>query len=222
STEAGGDVTLIAGGNVTSVLPSSQASYYYDGNQQSSQNGNDFSTAGSGAYGSQPGNVTIVAGGNVTGDYLVANGTGSIFAGVEMDANGNTVKDGSGNYVLGASGSAGTDANKFALALSLISGGWNVTAAQNIYLQEVRNPNGVFDTSAGTAYKHYFDYSPGDYVDLNAGNLVQLGASPSTLPRPAGLAIPFLYPSIVNITAGAGGVQLTGGSTAPFNQLILL
>jgi len=228
STEAGGDVTLIAGGNVTSVLPVSvgtgKIGYVFDGGTPSTSVASghtDFSTAGSGAYGSQPGNVTIVAGGNVTGDYLVANGTGSIFAGVEMDANGNTVKDGSGNYVLGASGSAGTDANKFALALSLISGGWNVTAAQNIYLQEVRNPNGVFDTSAGTAYKHYFDYSPGDYVDLNAGNLVQLGASPSTLPRPAGLAIPFLYPSIVNITAGAGGVQLTGGSTAPFNQLIL-
>ena len=124
-----------------------------------------------------PGDVTIVAGGNVTGHYLVANGTGSIFAGVQMDANGNPVVDGSGHYVLGASGSAGTDPLNPNFALSLIAGGWNVTAAQNILLQEVRNPNGVFNISGGPAYNHYFNYAPGDFVNLNAGNLVQLGAS---------------------------------------------
>ena len=62
---------------------------------------------------------------------------------------------------------------------------------------------------------------PSDYVDLNAGNLVQLGASPSVLPRPTGILVPFIYPSILNINAGAGGVELVGGSTDPFNQLIL-
>ena len=223
STAAGGDVTLIAGGNVTSVLPVSvgtgKIGYVYDGNTLTSvaSGHTDFPTAGSGAYGSQPGNVTIVAGGNVTGHYLVANGAGSIFAGVQMDANGNPVEDSSGNYVLGASGSAGTDANKNALALSLISGGWNVTAAQNIILQEVRNPNGVFDTKGGTAYNHLFDYAPGDYVNLTAGNQVELGASASTLPRLT--QVPMIFPSILNITAGAGGVILNGDST--YNQLIL-
>ena len=165
--------------------------------------------------------MTIVAGGNVTGHYLVANGTGSIFAGVQMDANGNPVKDSSGNYVLGASGSAGTDQKNPNFALSLISGGWNVTAAQNIILQEVRNPNGVFDINGGSTFAHYFDYAAGDYVDLNAGNLVQLGASPSILPRPTGIPVPFIYPSVLYITAGAGGVKLVGGSTEPFDQLIL-
>ena len=92
STAAGGDVTLIAGGNVTSVLPG-KGVYYDDGNLVIPENGNDYITAGCGAYGSQPGNVTIVAGGNVTGHYLVANGTGSIFAGVEMDANANPVTE---------------------------------------------------------------------------------------------------------------------------------
>jgi filamentous hemagglutinin family protein len=219
STAAGGDVTLIAGGDVTSVLPG-KGVYYYDGNQVSPNNGTDYTTAGSGAYGSQPGNVTIVAGGNVTGHYLVANGTGSIFAGVQMDANGNPIKDASGNYVLGSTGSAGTDPLNPNFALSLITGGWNVTAAQNILLQEVRNPNGVFDVSGGSSYNHYFNYAPGDYVNLDAGNLVQLGTLPSSLPRLTGTQIPFIYPSIVNIDAGAGGVHLIGG-TAPFNQLIL-
>ena len=105
STEAGGDVTLIAGGDVKSVLPGSGV-YYYDGNPESPNNAY-YLTAGSGAYGSQPGNVTIVAGGDVAGHYLVAYGTGSIFAGVQMDANGNPKMDSSGNYLLGTSGQRG-------------------------------------------------------------------------------------------------------------------
>ena len=231
STAAGGNVTLIAGGDVTSVLPVNVGSasnpkigYDYNGTEYSSLifggANADFSTAGSGTYGSQAGNVTIVAGGNVTGHYLVANGTGKIFAGVQMDANGNPETDASGNYLLGTAGSAGTDQINPNLALSLISGGWNVTAAQNIVLQEVRNPNGVFDINGGNAYVHYFNYQTGGYVNLNAGNLVQLGASLSILPRPTGIQIPFVYPPALNITAGAGGVCLIG-STAPFNQLIL-
>jgi hypothetical protein len=93
---------------VTSLLP---------GNFISAQN-NDFTTAGVGAYGKQNGNVNIVAGGDVTGDYLVANGTGKIFAGVEMDAAGNPITDVSGNYVLGNSGSAGNNQLNPNLALN--------------------------------------------------------------------------------------------------------
>jgi filamentous hemagglutinin family protein len=222
STAAGGDVNLTAGGNVSSVLPISAGTgkigYVYDGSlfTSTASGHNDFATAGSGAYGHQVGNVNIVAGGNVTGNYLVANGTGSIFAGVKMDASGNPIKDSSGNYVMGVSGSAGTDANKNSMALSLISGGWNVAAAQNIILQEVSNPNGDFDVSAGAAYNNYFDYSPGDYVNLSAGNSVQLG-SPA-LPR-ASVNVPVIYPSILNVSAGAGGVTL--GTQSSANGLIL-
>jgi filamentous hemagglutinin family protein len=217
STAAGGDVNLTAGGNVTSILPANKG-YYYDGNFVSA-NTTSFATAGAGAYGSQLGNVNIVAGGNVTGNYLVANGTGSIFAGVQMDANGNPVKDASGHYVLGATGSAGTSQLSPNLALNLISGGWNVTAAQNIILQEVRNPNGVFNITGAASMKHYFDYAPDDYVNLTAGNLVQLGATSSALPRVDSLREPVIYPGILNINAGAGGVILKGDSF--FNQLIL-
>ena len=83
STAAGGNVTLIAGGTVSSVLPEKGA-YLYDGNSVTPDNGNDFLTAGAGSYGrTQTGDFTVVAGGDVTGHYLVANGTGSIFAGVK-------------------------------------------------------------------------------------------------------------------------------------------
>ena len=217
STEAGGNVNLTAGRDVTSLLPANRG-YYYDGSFVTAQN-NDYTTAGCGAYGPEAGNVTIIAGGNVTGNYLVANGVGSIFAGVTMDANGNPVRNAQGNYVLGNSGSAGTSLLKPNLALDLIKGGWNVTAAQNIILQEVLNPNGIFDVNGGSAYDHYFNYAPGDFVNLVAGDQIQLGASSSLLPRVGSLKVPIIFPSILNLTAGAGGVVFTGDFY--YNQLTL-
>ena len=311
STAAGGDVSLTAGGDVTSVLPGVNGFFYNGDFYNSLPSGyTDFGTAGSGAYGSQPGNVTIVAGGNVTGHYLVANGYGRIYAGVAMDSQDNPIiktdsqgkpinevdgrgnsilldgqghvfgrdaqsnpilLDGSGNVVPtknvvivpngtsidangnsvnaynleftltdgtkqdesatavtafalepGSSGSAGgSDPLNPNLALSLISGGWNVAAAQNILLQEVRNPNGIFDCLGGISLNHYFDYSADSYVNLSAGNQIQLGASSSALPRVAAIDninVPVIYPSILNLTAGSGGVVLDGDS---INQLIL-
>jgi hypothetical protein len=223
STEAGGNVTITAGGDVTSYLP---------GGKSPATIGGD---AGSGAFGPQAGNVTVVAGGNVTGHYVEANGTGAIYAGVKMangvpvDADGNPVTDGK-SYVLDSlTGSAGTSNHK--LALSLIAGGWTVKAAQDIYLQEVRNPNGVFNNTPNfstpngkvpsLAY-HYFDYAPDAYVNLSAGNSVQLGDSSTSLPRSLsdGVIVPFIYAPILNIVAGAGGVVLNGDST-PYDKLIL-
>ena len=222
STEAGGNVTIVAGGNVNSFLPS--------GNSGSSIGGD----AGSGAFGTQAGNVTVVAGGDVTGHYVVANGGGKIFAGAKMDASGNPL-DASGNLIdltaanapyalaAGSGGSAGTSDTK--LALSLVAGGWTVNAAQDINLQEVRNPNGVFNNY--TAHNlpksyHYFDYAAGAYVNLSAGNSVTLGDSSSNLPRANadGVDVPFIYAPILNIIAGVGGVNLTG-DTDPYNKLIL-
>ena len=46
-------------------------------------------------------------------------------------------------------------------------------------MQEVRNPNGDFNDNQGAASYHAFDYAPDDYVNLTAGNQVQLGV-PST------------------------------------------
>jgi len=228
STLAGGDVNLIAGGNVQSLLPGRNG-YHYDGNFYSSGGPNaDVVTAGAGAYGSQAGDVTIVAGGDVTGNYVVANGTGRIVAGAKMDANGNPLDTlgnpipiGGSGYVTdpNAAGSAGTSSSE--LALNLIKGGWNVMAAQDITLQEVRNPNGTFNTDSGGAW-HAFDYAPSDYVNLTAGNLVDLGGTSSSLPRLNtfdNLKVPVIYPGILNIVAGAGGVVLDGDST--YNQLIL-
>jgi len=94
------------------------------------------------------------------------------------------------------------------VALSLIKGDWDLNAPNgNIYLQEVRNPNGIFNrstTAAGKAGNHLFDYDPQASVDLTAGNGVYLtGAS---VPRSD--AIPVIYPPTLDIRAGAGGVNL--------------
>jgi hypothetical protein len=216
STEAGGNVAITAGGDVTSYLPQGNLPAVIGGD------------AGSGAFGplaGQVGDVTIVAGGNVTGHYVEANGKGAIFAGVKMDANGSPLKDAAGNYVLNSSstGSAGTADNK--LALSLVAGGWTVAAAQDIYLQEVRNPNGVFNTKTKNITPpsyHYFNYAQDAYVNLSAGNSVNLGDNLSNLPRDNsdGVDIPFIYAPILNIVAGRGGVVL-GGDSSPYDRLIL-
>lgn len=214
STAAGGNVTLIAGGDITSVLPG-KGGYYYNGNLVK-QTSVDNATAGSGAYGPQAGNVTLIAGGNVTGNYVVANGVGSIYAGVLMN-NGVPLTDGQGKYLLGTTGNAGTSQNL--LALNLIKGGWNVTAARDINLQEVRNPNGVFNVGGSAFLKHLFNYAADDYVNLAAGNAVQLGGNASNLPRLDTMNVPIIYPGILNVTAGAGGVSFVGDSV--YSQLIL-
>jgi hypothetical protein len=135
--------------------------------------------AGTGAFG--PGNVTITAKGNVYGHYMLVNGQGSIRAGKNIgNANQN-------------------------VALSLVDGGWNLNAGGDIYLQEVRNPNGVFDPSTGSsgAGYHLFDYSADASVALTAGNGVYLTGSS----RGSG-SVPVIYPPSLDITAGLGGVNL--------------
>ena len=193
STAAGGDVTITAGGDIVSYLPS---------NSDTKLHATD---AGTGAFGLQPGNVTLNAGGNITGHYVLRDGVGVINAGVQ-------VQDGQVT-VVNPSGDAGTaQAN---LALSLVKGGWTVNAPQDIFLQEVRNPNGVYNslgfTSGSISYlaaKHYFDYAPSDYVTLDAGDSVNLtGVSGSSLPRRSGSfdqAIPAIYPPTLTINAGDG------------------
>jgi hypothetical protein len=171
ATAAGGNVTLNAGSNVLSFPATTVAA----------------GDAGIGAFGPEAGNVSITAGGNVYGNFMLANGTGTVTAGQN----------------------AGTLQNN--VALSLVAGSWNLNAQNNIYLQEVRNPNGVFNnTTVGLNHtvstgNHLFDYSPSASVSLKAANGVYLTGY--DLPRPNG-AVPMLLPATLNINAGAGGSTL--------------
>jgi hypothetical protein len=177
STADGGNVTINAGGNVLSYLPS----------------GTESDDAGTGAFGSQPGNVTITAGGNVYGHYVVANGIGTITA----------------------ENNVGVPSGGNSFALSLIDGTWDVNAPNgNIYLQEVRNPNGIFNNANNDTANsaHLFDYAPDATVNLDAGIGVDL--TDVNLPRLSTVDdVPVIYPPILNIIAGLGGVTLQDNVT---------
>ncbi len=183
-----GGVSTVAGGNVTISAGGDVTSYLPSGTTGAAD-------AGTGAFGPEPGNVTITAGGNVYGHYVLANGVGAITAGQNV----------------------GAPSGRNSFSLSLITGSWNVNAPNgNIYLQEVRNPRGVFDNNSSLASSvaaHTFDYAPQDSVTLEAGIGVDL--TDVNLPRLATIQdqVPVIYPPILNITAGSGGVTLQDNVT---------
>jgi filamentous hemagglutinin family protein len=193
-----GGISTGAGGNVNISAGGNVISY--------NPSGASSGDAGTGAFGTtESGNVTITAGGSVYGHYVLSDGTGTITAGENA---------------------GDPDGANFALSLidSLVAGGWSVNAGGNIYLQEVRNPNALFNIApAGrhqVATPNLFTYGNQDFVDLTAGNGVYL--TDANLPRLAGYPVPVIYPSILDITAGAGGVTLDGNVTlfpSPYQNL---
>lgn len=146
--------------------------------------------AGSGAFGARPGNVSITAGGNVYGHYVVANGTGDINAGADVGIE-NSAADG--------------------FAISLVKGSWNVSAPNgSIYLQDIRNPNGVFNTtklSSDNTANHIFDYAPDAAVSLSA-NTIEITGYSAPHKGADTFTVPFIYPPSLTINAGSGGFVL--------------
>src|SRR5262249_26885245 len=150
-----------------------------------------------------PGNVNITAGRDVFGHFVLADGRGSINAGRNI-----------GVPLINSDGSAGDPTRGF--ALSLINGGWDVKAAGSIYVQDVRNPNGIFGEK-GTQNQnnryigfHVFNYDPDASVQFRAGDSVEItGLAAPHLP-PSGVdtqypTIPLIFPPTFKVTAGSGG-----------------
>ena len=185
-----GGISTADGGNVTIAAGGNVISYMPAGTSTTAAD-----DGGTGAFGPAPGNVTISAGENIYGHYVVADGVGTIIAGQNV---------------------GGVGAASF--ALSLINGGWSVNAPNgDIYLQEVRNPNGVFDDKLSPG-QYLFNYGPQDYVDLTANGVYLTGEN---APRPYD-DIPVLYPPILDIVAGSGGVTLENNVTlfpSPYQNL---
>lgn len=204
STAQGGNVTIEAGQNVTSIptVPS---------NQQV--------PGASGAYGSLPGNVTVIAGNQILGNFIVANGTGLLEAGV-------TVQNGTVTQTLNPAANIGNPTQP--VSLSLISGNWYAFAAQNLYVSEVRNPNGIFNpdllpvptgvypgnmdssgniTAPPATQGFLFDYAPDAGASFWAGNSITLGGV--KLPRnQQNQTMPAIYPPELTLEAGAGGINI--------------
>jgi filamentous hemagglutinin family protein len=200
ATAAGGNVTLTAGYDIisTPAATTSQA------------------PGASGAYGSEPGNVTLTAGNQVMGNFTVANGTGTILAGVQ-------VQNGQAPQILNGNASIGTSSKP--VSLSLIDGSWNVFSGGNIYISEVRNPNGTFNSSelgvpngeftgnvgnptVPSSTSFLFDYAANAAANFWAGNGITLTGA--NLPRIAGDNgdMPPVYPPILTLNAGAGGITV--------------
>ena len=196
STGAGGDVTLIAGNNITSIptTPSGQR------------------PGASGAYGA--GNVTVIAGNLVQGSYTLANGVGTILAGVQLQN--------SQPVVINPAANIGT--TERGVSLSLISGSWNAWSGGNTYIAEVRNPNGTFnrnkrpvtgqfggnighpDVPTQTAFA--FDYAANAAVHLWAGNGIELIGRNRPRVRGQNQDMRAIYAPILSLDAGAGGITI--------------
>jgi len=194
STAAGGNVMITAGGDVISYLPI-QSDYLDPAADKLTFDG------GTGAFGAQPGNVAITAGGSVYGHYVLANGVGTITA---NGKNGN----------IGAPVSVLANDSTEGFALSLIKGAWGVYAPNgSIYVQDVRNPNGIFGekqgyTAVNYAGYHYFDYDSFSSVLFDAGNSVEITGYDAPHSSPSGDDIPMILPPTLQVITGSGDFVL--------------
>jgi filamentous hemagglutinin family protein len=204
STAAGGDVTLIAGNNIVSVptVPTSQW------------------PGASGAYGA--GDVTIIAGNQITGNYTLANGVGTMLAGVQvLSAQAGILQNPGANLTtyastlndletevtqtpnLGGNIGAASGANG-PVTLSLIQGSWNAWAANNIYIKEVNNPNGTFNSLRS----FLFNYAPDSAANFWAGNGITLVGANLTRVNRQNQTMPPIYAPVLSLNAGAGGITI--------------
>jgi filamentous hemagglutinin family protein len=211
----GGDVTLEAGNSVisTPAVPTAPA------NQ---------TLGASGAYGSQPGDVTVIAGNQILGSFLVRNGTGSLEAGV-------SVQNGSVTQILNPAANIGSLTAP--VTLSLISGNWDAWAANDVFVAEVLNPNGIFNsnpvkvpvgvypgnidsfgniTPPPVTQAFLYDYAQNSGATFWAGNAITLGSA--NLVRISG-GLPIsqaIYPPQLSLTAGAGGITIANNNIVLF------
>lgn len=183
----GGDLTLIAGG---SINPSASSA-----------------TAVAGAFGSAPGDVTLAANKQISGTFNVADGTGTMLAGVSV-SNGKV-------SILNAAGNIGTSVSP--VTLGLIGGAdgasWNLFAANNLYLQEVRNPNGSANANAQNT-PGVFDYAGNAAANLWAGNALQLGSASTALSGNGAKSGEAVYCPTLELTSGTGGITI-------YNSIVL-
>ena len=206
STAHGGNVTLEAGDDVISVPNGSSLAQ----NQ-----------GASGAYGT--GNVTVVVGNQILGNYLVRNGTGLLEAGV-------TVQNSAVTDILNPAAAIGSAS--LGVTLSLVSGNWEAFAAGDLYVNEVLNPNGTFNslrrpvpsgtfvgnisasgltTAAPSLQAFLFDYAPNAGASFWAGNSITLGGANLTRINSGGtsdVGMPPVYPPQLSLEAGAGGITV--------------
>jgi filamentous hemagglutinin family protein len=219
ATKAGGDVTLIAGNNIdsTPVPPTKSGSWW---------------PAASGAFGA--GDVTIIAGNQINGNYMLANGKGTMLAGETVQSGQAAVLQNpvanpatytttledletaatqtqNPNGDIGGVEIAGKAST--GVTLSLIQGSWNVWATENILLKEVNNPNGTFNS--GQAPQPYlYDYAADAAANFWAGNAIELAGGATINGATVGGSLTrngnanIIYAPSLGLNAGAGGITI--------------
>ena len=170
----------------------------------------------------------MIAGNEILGNYLVRNGTGTLEAGV-------TVENGAVTEVVNPAANIGNSTEP--VTLSLISGTWDAWAGNDIYVSEVVNPNGIFNsnpvhvpvglypgnidssgdiTSAPVNQANLFDYAPDAGASFWAGDAITLGSA--NLVRGNG-GVPTsqaIYPPQLSLTAGTGGITIQDANIVLF------
>jgi filamentous hemagglutinin family protein len=148
-------------------------------------------TAPIGAFGTEPGNVNLKAGQGVFGHFMLRNGDGTIDSAQDV-------------------GSAPSP-----ISLGLVNGGvqqhgWSVHAAQDLYLNEVYNPNGALNPNRvvyGARVAFQYDYASDATVTLSGDRSVHLlGTDLARVVNNADR--PAIYAPRLSINAGSGGVEL--------------
>ena len=216
STMAGGNVTLIAGNNINSTSIADTTKQW---------------PAASGTYGS--GDVNIIAGNQINGNYILANGVGTMLAGVQVQAAQAAVLQNPNaspttyaatlhdletavTQATGPKGNIGgvivANKSSVGVSLSLIQGSWNVWAANNILLNEVNNPNGTYNKDSSSQTSYLYNYASDAAANFWAGNAIELGGGKvgGTLAR-LNLAKnlkTIIYAPKLSLNAGAGGIQV--------------
>lgn len=139
-----------------------------------------------GTFGAPSADLRLTASRDVKGSFLVRNGVGRIEAGRDV-------------------GNASP-----AVTLGLVAGGWDVHGGRDVYVNEVYNPNGSLNESrlkgVGTV-KFQFDYAPNAFARIRGGESVHL-VGDGVLHAAGNPTRPPIYPPILDVDAGPGGVVL--------------
>jgi filamentous hemagglutinin family protein len=206
-TYGGGNVALIAGDSINP--PTTSKAYGV-----------------AGAFGSKAGDVTLIAGNQVTGTFNVANGTGTILAGTQVTAaqagqiqtseagsagSAATLANLEASVMLAQNANANIGISTEAVTLGLSGGGagasWNLWAANNLFVNEVRNPNGAISPGA-LATSGLFNYALNAAANFWAGDAITLGSLSQGLSGNGTADDDAIYCPSLSLTAGQGGITV--------------
>ncbi|WP_434115625.1 filamentous haemagglutinin family protein [Paraburkholderia caffeinilytica] len=197
----GGNVSVLAGGNISDLAVSLPTTWYLTGANTDNPTVN---TVGGG-------NLTVRAGGDIlSGDYFVAKGTGAITAGGKIGADLAVPPQAPGQPLVA----------EVATLLATQDGVLNVNARQGANIGGVFDPSYVQSGTLLFGYGQYADaqgYSPtssvsvlsttGDVImsSLNRIDLIDGGVSSTT---PGLNDMSFVLPATVNLAAFSGGITV--------------